>query len=203
MSWASRRETTRVEDIAYCLMGIFGINMPLLYGEAHRAFPRLQEEIMKRTYDHSLLAWNKWGTPEDYKTLTRNAGRWPDGTGVLASHPLAFDESADVVPCRWNSRSTTYATTNRGVQIYLYVLPKTSQGGSHTFIGLLECQRGPNAIAIPLSQKFMCADGEPTDAYYRTANENLVYVTDLDLIEGEPQPVYLHETGPYWRDGAE
>jgi hypothetical protein len=33
MSWASRRQTTRVEDIAYCLLGIFGINMPLLYGE--------------------------------------------------------------------------------------------------------------------------------------------------------------------------
>src|ERR1700712_3631277 len=31
MSWASRRQTTRPEDIAYCLMGIFDINMPLLY----------------------------------------------------------------------------------------------------------------------------------------------------------------------------
>ncbi|KAK6845972.1 ankyrin [Apiospora arundinis] len=30
MSWASRRETTRIEDAAYCLMGIFNINMPLL-----------------------------------------------------------------------------------------------------------------------------------------------------------------------------
>jgi hypothetical protein len=33
MLWASRRETTRPEDTAYCLLGIFGINMPLLYGE--------------------------------------------------------------------------------------------------------------------------------------------------------------------------
>ena len=30
-SWASKRETTRIEDTAYCLMGIFGVNMPLLY----------------------------------------------------------------------------------------------------------------------------------------------------------------------------
>lgn len=43
MSWASRRETSRVEDNAYCLLGIFGINMPLLYGEKERAFQRLQE----------------------------------------------------------------------------------------------------------------------------------------------------------------
>jgi len=48
MQWASTRTTTRVEDIAYCLLGIFGVNMPLLYGEGPRAFVRLQEEILKR-----------------------------------------------------------------------------------------------------------------------------------------------------------
>ena len=48
MQWASTRTTTRVEDIAYYLLGIFGINMSLLYGEGHRAFIRLQEKILKR-----------------------------------------------------------------------------------------------------------------------------------------------------------
>ena len=38
MSWASRRVTTRDEDIAYCLLGIFSVNMPLLYGEGEKAF---------------------------------------------------------------------------------------------------------------------------------------------------------------------
>lgn len=47
MSWASRRETTREEDRAYSLMGLFDINMPMVYGEGKRAFVRLQEEIMK------------------------------------------------------------------------------------------------------------------------------------------------------------
>jgi len=42
MSWASGRETTRTEDLAYCLLGIFGVNMPLLYGEGSKAFIRLQ-----------------------------------------------------------------------------------------------------------------------------------------------------------------
>lgn len=43
MSWASARQTTRDEDIAYCLFGLFKVNMPLLYGEgAHGAFRRLQ-----------------------------------------------------------------------------------------------------------------------------------------------------------------
>lgn len=41
MSWAARRETTRVEDKAYCLLGLFDINMPPLYGEGKNAFLRL------------------------------------------------------------------------------------------------------------------------------------------------------------------
>ncbi|KAF2674248.1 HET-domain-containing protein [Microthyrium microscopicum] len=57
MSWAADRETTRIEDMAYCLIGIFAINIPLLYGEGARAFRRLQEEIMRETYDQSILAW--------------------------------------------------------------------------------------------------------------------------------------------------
>ncbi|KAF5560725.1 beta transducin [Fusarium phyllophilum] len=59
MSWAARRETTRVEDIAYCLLGIFDVNMPLLYGEGSKSFFRLQEEIVKNHDDLSLLLGNK------------------------------------------------------------------------------------------------------------------------------------------------
>lgn len=43
-SWASRRETTRLEDEAYCLMGLLDVNMPLLYGEGRKAFTRLQRD---------------------------------------------------------------------------------------------------------------------------------------------------------------
>jgi len=45
MSWAAGRKTTRVEDLAYSLFGLFDINMPMLYGEGRKAFRRLQEEI--------------------------------------------------------------------------------------------------------------------------------------------------------------
>ncbi|KUJ23763.1 HET-domain-containing protein [Mollisia scopiformis] len=58
MSWASKRQTTRVEDIAYCLLGIFGVSMPMLYGEGVKAFQRLQEEIMKQNEDYTLFAWS-------------------------------------------------------------------------------------------------------------------------------------------------
>ncbi|KAF2096003.1 HET-domain-containing protein, partial [Rhizodiscina lignyota] len=52
MSWASRRTTTRKEDMAYGLLGLFQVNMPMLYGEGgERAFLRLQEEIIKSSDD--------------------------------------------------------------------------------------------------------------------------------------------------------
>ncbi|KAE9364997.1 HET-domain-containing protein [Stipitochalara longipes BDJ] len=57
LSWASTRVTTRIEDLAYCLMGLFDVNMPLLYGEGHNAFLRLQLEIWSRTNDDSIFAW--------------------------------------------------------------------------------------------------------------------------------------------------
>lgn len=47
MSWAATMVTTRVEDTAYCLLGIFDISMPMLYGQGKKAFIRLQEEIAK------------------------------------------------------------------------------------------------------------------------------------------------------------
>jgi hypothetical protein len=58
MSWASERMTTRIEDTAYCLLGLFDVNMPMMYGEGERAFLRLQEEIMKITEDYSLFCWS-------------------------------------------------------------------------------------------------------------------------------------------------
>ncbi|KAF4829455.1 Vegetative incompatibility protein HET-E-1 [Colletotrichum tropicale] len=57
MRWASKRQTKRAEDIAYCLLGVFDVNMPLLYGEGPRAFVRLQEEILRQTGDQSLFLW--------------------------------------------------------------------------------------------------------------------------------------------------
>lgn len=75
MSWASKRVTTRTEDIAYCLIGIFGVNLPLLYGEGDRAFVRLQEEIMRSSDDQSLFAWGLTAQEHDqlHRTKRRNS----------------------------------------------------------------------------------------------------------------------------------
>lgn len=76
MSWASRRETSRLEDTAYCLLGIFNVNMPLLYGEGEKAFIRLQEEIMKRSDDRSLFVWADDAKKGDWWLDVRNCLNW-------------------------------------------------------------------------------------------------------------------------------
>ena len=51
MSWAETRQTKREEDRAYSLLGIFGIHIPLIYGEGGAsAFRRLYEEIDKTSH---------------------------------------------------------------------------------------------------------------------------------------------------------
>jgi hypothetical protein len=103
MSWTSNRKTTRKEDMAYCLLGIFEVNMPLLYGEgAERAFMRLQEEIIKDSDDQSIFAWDT--VP---KTLL---------IGFLAPHPSFFD-GKDVVPFKSWKSSEPYSMTNCGLRI--------------------------------------------------------------------------------------
>ncbi|RYP55821.1 hypothetical protein DL771_012412 [Monosporascus sp. 5C6A] len=80
MSWASKRSCTRIEDIAYCLFGLFDVNMPLLYGEGKKAFRRLQEEIIRQHDDHTILAW----------TVPRNSPHIGGRVNVLADSPANF-----------------------------------------------------------------------------------------------------------------
>ncbi|KAI0905047.1 HET-domain-containing protein [Ustulina deusta] len=106
MSWAADRETSRQEDIAYCLLGIFGINMPLLYGEGLKAFARLQEEIIKVSDDQSILAWDFLGSRQ--RSLH----------GILASSPSEFASCGSIVR-EMNFIRWPYSMTNLGVSLQL------------------------------------------------------------------------------------
>jgi hypothetical protein len=58
LQWASTRVTTLQEDVAYSLFGIFGIHLPVIYGEKlQNALGRLLQEIIARSGDISALEW--------------------------------------------------------------------------------------------------------------------------------------------------
>jgi hypothetical protein len=113
MSWAACRTTTRAEDVAYSLLGLFRVNMPLLYGEGARAFVRLQEEILKASDDESIFAWGFDSSPclsaQDESAIEYQ---------LFASSPAEFEFCMDLKPCiPAGVRPSHYTLTNKGLYI--------------------------------------------------------------------------------------
>jgi hypothetical protein len=152
MSWVSNRITTRLEDIAYCMLGIFDINLVPIYGEGSRAFHRLQEEILRNNYDHTIFAWD-WLPQEDpvtgnYKGPRRRqeylwniskawSGYNPQGHGssMLAPDPIYFSDCGDCfhgahLPDAsmledWSHPRDLSTLTQLGISIALPVAPRS------------------------------------------------------------------------------
>ena len=92
MCWAARRQTSRVEDRAYSLLGIFDVNMPLLYGEGAKAFRRLQEEIIKISVDHSIFVWDTIGELHSGALLAPSPENFAHANKVVrVGEPEAFE----------------------------------------------------------------------------------------------------------------
>jgi hypothetical protein len=117
MSWVSKRRTTRIEDMAYCMLGLLGVHMPLLYGEGHQAFTRLQEEIIKVSIDHTIFAW-RYGAeiPQPGATKTRF-------NDLLAQSPSDFVKGNRLSSFTSGlSKDTSFQMTNGGLHIRLSIL---------------------------------------------------------------------------------
>ncbi|KAL8997680.1 MAG: hypothetical protein Q9169_003087 [Polycauliona sp. 2 TL-2023] len=127
MSWASKRVTTRIEDLSYCLLGLFEVNMPLLYGEGPKAFMRLQEEIIKQSDDHSIFAW-----PMLY-----------DHSGLLTSSPFVFAQCYRVRVYTLRSGHSPYSMTNRGLSCRFVAKPLVPD----TYLVRLDCTN--DLVSLP------------------------------------------------------
>ncbi|KAH7405784.1 heterokaryon incompatibility protein-domain-containing protein [Phaeosphaeria sp. MPI-PUGE-AT-0046c] len=108
MSWAEARQTSRLEDQAYSLLGIFEVNMPMLYGEGESAFVRLQEEILKESNDMTLFAWTLSGD---------DSLPSPTYSGILARSPRDFARAGQLIASKAAKFNPDYAITNKGVRI--------------------------------------------------------------------------------------
>ena len=134
MSWAAKRATKKVEDKAYSLLGIFNVNMPLLYGEGEKAFHRLQPEILQSSEDESIFAWkdgdSQLSTP-------------------LASSPACFATSYDVVGYPFTDRIEAYHMTNRGLAISAVVRQRHVRFMHFHYI-VLNCKKGSQECPMVL-----------------------------------------------------
>ncbi|KAK5214931.1 hypothetical protein LTR99_011009 [Exophiala xenobiotica] len=126
MSWAARRVTTLLEDGAYCLMGIFGVNMPLLYGEWERTFLRVQEEVIKYNDDQIIFAWSM------------GKKRF---SGLLAPSPACFVGCANTISAQATEQREPFSMTNRGLSITLKMTPWLADA----YLAYLDCAEKADA----------------------------------------------------------
>ncbi|OHE99496.1 hypothetical protein CORC01_05296 [Colletotrichum orchidophilum] len=173
MSWAANRVTKRREDIAYCLLGIFGVSMPMIYGEGDQAFGRLQEEIMRRNTNDSILAWNlsntelDWGSQGPTKAVSG---------GILATSPSAFANSGDIV-CREHRSSSIDPLYVFGGHLRMHLRIYNTE--TKEAFGLLDCHPKDDsrtAVGIPLRQVML-----------DDASDEVIGQTGVEMIEVAPR----------------
>jgi Fungal fruit body lectin/Heterokaryon incompatibility protein (HET) len=173
MSWASRRQTTRVEDEAYCLMGIFGVHMPTIYGEGRNAFIRLQQEILKVSDDQTIFAWEGPGKER----------------GLLAHSPAEFVHSGDVSLKAADDPASEYSMTNKGISIRLPLKPVEQR--SDVFLATLpNCVIGHEHQALGIYLK------RESGQQFVRVHPDRVEIGDggLSRVEARTEAVYVKET---------
>lgn len=170
MSWAARRQTTRPEDEAYCLMGLFDVNMPMLYGEGRKAFYRLQQEILKQSHDQSLFAWSY---PEGEHSHTQVSG-------LLAPSPEYFRHAACVDVLHYSNKEdheTPFELVHQMARIRMRV--------AHPIQAL--CLRRLPGDPVVFDVAEIQQSGNP-----KTLTENLELQRE-DSLEGELEKTVLHD----------
>lgn len=174
MSWACKRDTTRTEDQAYCLMGLFDVNMPMLYGEGSKAFLRLQEEIMKYSDDQSLFAWTDPAADED------------EHKGLLATSPRYFEKGGDIVPYTsdWDQKSAPFSISNKGLCIDICL----TRWKDDIYAAAINCPAPPNFegfLGIYL-KRLASNDGQ----FARVQTRTLCRLS----AKGNPETVYIRQS---------
>jgi len=189
MSWAANRATTRIEDMAYCLLGIFDVNMPLLYGEEEKAFRRLQEEIIRSTPDVSIFAWRY--LPETNNT---EGSKGIVFSGILAKSPLFFFRCNSVEKRSGYDRgelSVSSGSIKSQVQLVLSPIPGRTVS---RYLLSLECSRESNILlAVQLRKcgpdQFIREDPwlvvEHSGETWSISSQELYLLTELPPV---PQP---------------
>lgn len=179
-------------------MGLFDVNMPMLYGEGSKAFIRLQEEIMKHSDDQSLFAWrDSSADPESYH-------------GLLAKSPKSFEETGNIVPYRDWELSAPFSLSNKGLRIDFHL----SRYEQDLYVAALDCPAPPNNegfLGIYLKRittgdrQYARVKAQTLCRLNERGNAATVYVRQSPSVPG-PQDIYpLHvfqlRRGPTQEDG--
>jgi hypothetical protein len=187
LSWAAGRSTKRVEDRAYSLLGLLGVNMPMLYGEGYKAFARLLKEAMDASDDHSIFAGG-FGLPGDLDRIAHNS--------IFPAWPDSFSKCTDLGASRL-TKTGHYYFTNRG--LHIEVLLTELLCFSETAFAQLNVVIGTH-VDICLAWPLVPVDGEE-DTYFITPlsrpadtvlrQENMFAMASRKRIYIQPPPPWF------------
>jgi hypothetical protein len=164
MSWAADRQTTRLEDQAYCMMGLFDVNMALIYGEGKKAFIRLQLEILSKSDDESIFAWE---SPKSGPSLAHR-------TGLLADTPHSFKVCREIERGHFDSDRPPHFMTNKALQTQLLLRPEPEQPRKGPSESPTAFSAG-NSYVAPLNCVLEVEDGSFDIVVIRLIEENGVF----------------------------
>jgi hypothetical protein len=175
MTWMAPRQTTRTEDIAYSLIGIFDITMPISYGEGAWAFHRFMEAVAQRCFDPGFFAW--CGVPSPYSlALPGSPSCYKlDAARAGLLQLRGFEVSSEV-----RSGDPSYTMTKTGLQVKVLLVP-IDESSPFTPIDTYVLPAKPK-IAIPLTTPSM----NLTPARLRSAKSGRSHA--LGVVNYHPVP---------------
>jgi hypothetical protein len=106
INWVSHRRTARLEDMAYCLLGILGLSMDLRYGEGSRVFIRLRDEIIRWENDDLPDTISSGREAIEILRLPRRRVKHTGGPGTRRKYPLPSRETQEGIELQPMTRSS-------------------------------------------------------------------------------------------------
>ena len=137
---ASTRRTTRVEDSAYSLLGIFSMSLSVVYGEGDKALGRFLAQLLTSSGDTSILAWT--GRSGSFNSCL------PANIAVFNQLPITYIppalERAEMDGITAGLRSSSLSSTSI-MRLYdrLHELPVPSFVGQRMKLPCLNFKLGP------------------------------------------------------------
>lgn len=205
MRWAAARNTTREEDAAYCMLGLFGVHMPLLYGEgATAAFHRLQIAIMQASEDQSLFAFESHDSEDDWLEVSSKRDQSLAKTkeqrryvSALAYSPACFSRFSQLSKHTWErSPSHPFKVTNKGLEITLPL--RRLRGKTDRYEAQLECANTVNELSKWTQERtiILLQHTAAYDNQFRRVNQSLRF-TEQPVELGNTKPETLVPPGPF------
>lgn len=194
MSWASLRQTSRVEDEAYCLMGIFDVNMPLIYGEGKKAFQRLQNEILAQEEDLSFLLWiAPFGSRTDAAScysVQASSALYFQLTGLISS-PVPGTRSCQSISDRMYAaikQRQPPQLTSRGLRVHMFAQKSRLDLTGASLLLWTEYFTHDSCVCIALNELDI---GLPHKAYGRAHVQEVFNIDASELLQFELMELYL------------